>query len=422
MFRQPQAPVTRRGRDRHPATILVTDAGRGSALAIIRSLGRAGYRVVAADCDRCSAGFASRYASERVVYPPPDSDPEGAARLTLDVAPRLGVDLIIPVTDWLLLPLSAMRECFDDVCDLAAPSPEALAMASDKAATLVLAERLDVPVPRTHLVETVGEAIAATRDLTWPVVLKPRASRLRRGGGMEAFTVAYARDPEDLAERMAPLEGRCAVLLQEYCAGVGVGVEMLLHQGRLLAAFQHRRLREVPVSGGASAFRESVPLDPVLLDYAISLLRELSWTGLAMVEFKVGPDGPRLMEVNGRVWGSLPLAVMSGVDFPRLLTEMLLEGPPPAGAPPVTAYRVGVRARSLPLDIAWMGAVLLGRRRPAGMPMPSRLAAVGAALQLLDPTCRTDSFAWDDPRPYWREWAALAGSLPDRLRSHGGGA
>ena len=41
---------------------------------------------------------------------------------------------------------------------------------------------------------------------------------------------------------------------------------------------QHRRLREIPIHGGASALRESVPLDPLLYDYAVKLLEALDWT------------------------------------------------------------------------------------------------------------------------------------------------
>ena len=43
-----------------------------------------------------------------------------------------------------------------------------------------------------------------------------------------------------------------------------------------------------------------------------------------MVEFKVDPrDGiPKLMEVNPRFWGSLQLAIVSGVDFPYLILKM----------------------------------------------------------------------------------------------------
>ena len=73
---------------------------------------------------------------------------------------------------------------------------------------------------------------------------------------------------------LARFEGRCAVLLQEYYRGSGQGVELLMHAGRPLAAFQHRRLREVPVNGGASAFRESVPLDGELYRHSVRLLRK----------------------------------------------------------------------------------------------------------------------------------------------------
>ena len=63
------------------------------------------------------------------------------------------------------------------------------------------------------------------------------------------------------------------------------------------------------MTGGASSYRESVALDARLLEDSVRLLQALRWTGLAMVEFKVGADGYHLMEINGRVWGSLPLAV-----------------------------------------------------------------------------------------------------------------
>ena len=59
------------------ARVLITDAGRGSAIAFTRSLGRRGVEVVAADEQRRSAGFASRYASARVRYPSPATDPDG---------------------------------------------------------------------------------------------------------------------------------------------------------------------------------------------------------------------------------------------------------------------------------------------------------------------------------------------------------
>jgi hypothetical protein len=118
-----------------------------------------------------------------------------------------------------------------------------------------------------------------------------------------------------------------------------------------------------------------------------------------MVEFRVGPSGPRLMEINGRVWGSLPLAVAAGVDFPRLCAALLLDGEQALPATPLGRYRIGVRTRDLQRDVTWIATVLGGRRRYRTLPFPRRRAALGALAGFLDPRRRLDAWARDDPLP-----------------------
>jgi predicted ATP-grasp superfamily ATP-dependent carboligase/thymidylate kinase len=398
------------------ASVLVTDASRGSAVSIIRSLGRRGMHVIAADSEARSPGFYSRYAAGRLRYPRPDESPEEMVEALLAAAGTRGIDLIVPVTDETILPLVAARERFAGVCRLAVPDPRALATSRDKMATFELAVELGIPVPRTELVSTVNEALRAAPALGWPVVLKPRFSRiLREGRGVEGYTVSYAANEEALAEEMGLLEGRSDVLLQEYCAGEGHGVEVLAHEGRPLAAFQHRRLREVPITGGASSFRESVVLEPVLFDHAARLRATLEWTGLAMVEFKVGDEGPRLMELNGRIWGSLPLAVKSGIDFPAGLADVCLGNVPGPDQRPDTSYAVGVRSRNLDLEVVWIGSTLRGARPYPGIPTPRRRQAVAAALRLVYPGDGFDILAREDPRPGLVELVRIAGKLRRKL-------
>ncbi|MGH3059243.1 MAG: ATP-grasp domain-containing protein, partial [Gaiellaceae bacterium] len=381
------------------ARVLVTDASRGSAVSIIRSLGRRGMHVIAADSKARSPGFSSRYAADRLRYPSPDESPEEMVETLLAAARDRSVDLIVPVTDETILPLAAARERFAGVCTLAIPDARGLAASHDKMATIDLAANLGIPLPRTELVSTVDEALPAAAALGWPVVVKPRFSRIVRGGrSIERYGVSYAADEAALAEQLGGLEGRCDVLLQEYCAGEGHGVELLASEGRPLAAFQHRRLREVPITGGASSFRESVALDPLLFDYSSRLLAALDWTGLAMVEFKLGEEGPRLMELNGRIWGSLPLAVKSGMDFPAGLVDACLGRVPHTEEPPRTSYPVGVRSRNLGLETVWIGSTLRRARRYPGVPTPRRRDAVAAALRLINPADGYDVFARDDPR------------------------
>ena len=198
---------------------------------------------------------------------------------------------------------------------------------------------------------------------------------------------------------MAYFEGRCPVLLQDYFVGTGHGVEVLLHEGRPLAAFQHQRLREVPISGGASALRQSVPLDPDLYEYSIKMLSALHWTGLAMVEFKTSHRGACLMEINGRVWGSLPLAIFSGVDFPVRLVEMLLFDRIETSQIMPTSYQAGVRAHNIQKEMSWIAAVLLGRHEYPFLSPPSRRQALRAIIDLLHPGDKYDVLSLEDVGP-----------------------
>jgi predicted ATP-grasp superfamily ATP-dependent carboligase len=398
--------------------VLVTDAGRGSAIAIIRSLGRCGIEVIAADCDPRSPGFRSRYASGRMVYPDPSVAADEVVETLRRAAIERGIDLIVPVSDDVGLPLSHARERFEGVCALALPESEALAVATDKHATLQLARHLGVPVPRTALAHTAEEALHAARRMEWPIVVKPVASRVYRSGAVDSFEVVYANGPEELGAHMRRLEGRCGALLQEYVPGEGHGVELLTDGGKPVAVFQHRRLHEVPITGGASSLRESVPVDPVLYGHAVKLLGALSWTGLAMVEFRVGPRGPALMEINGRVWGSLPLAVKCGVDFPLALAGLYLDDTPSANGatyghlPPA----LGVRSRNVALELVWIASVLRKRRRYAFLAAPRRREALRAALRLPLPGDGYDVLSLEDPMPGIAGMAKVTWRLARKVR------
>jgi predicted ATP-grasp superfamily ATP-dependent carboligase len=396
--------------------VLVTDAGRGSAMSIVRSLARRGIAVVAADANRLSPAFVSRHVSGRVVYPSPRTDAPGAVDAIVRAASEQRIDLVIPVGEDLVLLLSRARERFGHTTALALPEANALETARDKQATVDLAEGLGVPTPHTVLVRTASEALREATSLQWPIVLKPQSSRaVRPGGQVEAFGVMYAADRAALAKHMATLEGRAGVLLQEYVEGEGHGVGLLMDHGRPLLAFQYRRLREVPFTGGPSSLRESVALDPVLFNHSVRLLEALDWTGPAMVEFKVAPDRVSLMEINGRLWGSFPLAVKSGVDFPGALVDLYLGKRPKAAPEAELTYRTGVRSRALNLELSWIVSVLRRKQTPyAFLGAPPRREAAAVALRLLDPRDGYDILSLRDPLPGIAEIVNLAAGVRRR--------
>lgn len=382
------------------STILVTDSGLGSAVSIIRSLGKKGYRVISGSASYGSPGVWSCHSQEQVVYPSPITDPEGYIDALEQAVKDYNVDLILPVTDAAILPLSAARDRFDGLCRLALPEQQALEQVTSKDKTLELAQSLNIPVPQSCLVETVAEALQKAQSFQWPIVLKPRASLIQDNQTeTKHFEVRYAGDDVELEKYMREFEGYCPVLLQEYCPGTGFGVELLTCEGRPLAAFQHKRLREVPVTGGASSLRESVPLNETLFDYACQLMKALNWTGLAMVEFKVNGDDIHLMEINGRVWGSLPLAIHAGMDFPARLVEMLLNGPPKDNQSIDTDYKSGVRSRNTTQDLLWIASVLRGKQKYSALPIPARKEAIKAILSFFHPKIKYDIADIKDPLP-----------------------
>mgnify|MGYP002624808023 FL=1 len=125
---------------------------------------------------------------------------------------------------------------------------------------------------------------------------------------------------------------------------------MLVNEGKILTALQHRRLHET--KGYGSTYRETAPLDDRLLAACGRLMAALKYTGVAMVEFRVDPETNdwSLIEVNGRFWGSLPLAAAAGIDFPLHLFELLVVGQTKFSQD----YRTGVRSRALTNDLRWM--------------------------------------------------------------------
>lgn len=358
--------------------ILVTDGDSRAALAITRSLGQAGHEVVVGSKRIRSLAGASRFCASRVCYPDPDSYGAAFVDFIADYAGHEKIEVLLPVTDITTLVIGANRGRMPAGCILPFPDIDTVRIAANKQATMVLAHRLGVDTPQSVTISAPTDAGRLEHGLRFPVVIKPFKSRIETGTGWIYTAVTYAHDEAELGRVLNDLDPQVfPVMLQEKIIGPGIGIFICAYRGRVLAAFSHRRLREKPPSGGVSVLRESIALDPLALDFSERLLHELGWTGVAMVEFKQDRrDGrPKLMEINGRFWGSLQLAIDAGVDFPRLLIDSLAH----PDMRPVLDYRVGVRTRWLWGDIDALFIRLFRSEEsldlPPGFPSRSRYLA-----------------------------------------------
>jgi predicted ATP-grasp superfamily ATP-dependent carboligase/protein-tyrosine-phosphatase len=383
--------------DKDGRRILVLDGDQPAALSIVRSLASRGMTIDAGERAAKFLSSHSRHVRDALVYPDPLGDPEAFVDTIAERLARTHYDLVIPVAEDTLQPLAAQRERIERLAPLAIAPNAALELFTDKARTFELAEKLGVPVPASHTYTNAAELAAVAQTQRYPVVLKPARS-IGKGKKRTKVNVVYAHDQEQFLSLARGLIKFGEVIVQEYFRGTGVGVELLADHGEVVYSFQHKRLHELPLTGGGSCLRESVPVHPKLLEYSRALMRETGWHGVAMVEFKLdeATDECRLMEVNPRFWGSLPLAVAAGADFPYYLVELITRGKKPLDAPPA---KVGVLARKLSADVYWYVQVLKPDQDEPLIRWPTRQEAFRDLLLTFKPQHHFDVQSFSDPTP-----------------------
>jgi predicted ATP-grasp superfamily ATP-dependent carboligase len=386
------------------ARVLVTDGEQRAALAAVRSLGRRGYAVHVAAPTRLSLAGVSRAAVASVETPDPLDAPAAYADAIASYVDEQAITVVLPVTEPSMLSLLEAR---DRLAPAIVPfgTLESFRALSDKAALASRAADCGVAFPAHRTLTWHDRTTGVPADLCYPVVVKPARSVGEVAGVRAKFGVVHAADAAALGAALARLpEAAYPLLVQQRVVGPGIGIFVLLWGDRCVATFAHRRLREKPPSGGVSVYAESIVADAALIDRSTRLLRSLGWQGVAMVEYKVdaATGTPYLMEINGRLWGSLQLAIDAGVDFPALLVDCAL-GARVDGAP---AFRAGVRGRWWWGDVDHLWARL--RRSAAQLALPPDAPSRGrAALDFLapGPAVRDAVFRLADPVPFLLETA-----------------
>lgn len=378
--------------------VLVTPAQTIGGIGVIRSLGRGGYPVHAVSSQPNALGFLSRYATASAVCPE-CSDASYLDWLRAYVE-RHGIKGIIPSEAMLL----ALRPAFSEFSRLLPFSRDEDTVYQGMS-KFDLFESLRSPLApdavRGHLPPTlfVNESdplpdVAALESLGSPLFLKVDGCHSRLGSGGTVHKAGSGQQARVILGEIA--RDFRKILVQGYVPGVGVGAFFLLWKGQALAEFMHRRLHESPHTGGVSSLRESW-WHPEIRDDALAKLKHFGWEGVAMLEYRWDPATDRfhLMEMNGRFWGSLHLALYAGVDFPLLLMDAF-HGRVPA---PVKQFRLGVRCRhTFPFEVGHV----LSRVRDRRIGRLSRLwTLLGFFTGFLDFRTYSDLWFPGDRRLYW---------------------
>lgn len=279
-----------------------------------------------------------------------------------------GYDVVFAVGDAEVLTLSKRR------ADLAAcvpwPEHDVVERCFDKRVATELAAAAGLAVPE---LSPPGE---------YPVVVKARTHWLGGGTGTASrFPVQTANNDAELAAHLEEFaaHGVPAIVQQHIDGELIAQVWLLDRDGTVLACQQQVAEKVWPRGAGVSVRARTVAVDPALAAAARRFLADLGWWGLCELQFLVDPDGvPRLIDVNGRFYGSLALASAAGLPLAPMWAAAALGDSVPA-AP---AARVGTRYQWLAGD--------LRRARAEGGLLGTLRYAVGAEHSLL---------SWRDPKP-----------------------
>ena len=318
--------------------------------------------------------------------------------------------VLIPCSDPVLRAISELPPALAERFPSSTPAATVVSRLANKAQFAQLLEALDIPRPRTLVLQEATELEAFAGGTFEHLFLKPvdSASFMRRYG-VKGCRVRDLADARSQLERLRA-DGQ-AVVVQEYVPGPGSNHFLIdgfaSRGGEVRALFARRRLRMYPPDFGDSSHMVSVSLEEV--QPAVAALRKIlaaiAYRGIFSAEFKRDArDGVfRILEINARVWIFVEFAGRCGVDVCTLAYRDALGLP----LQPQAGYRSGARLIAPHTDLAaaryaWLrGELTFGAwlRSCAGAQQPH--------------------FNWTDPAPAVHEWCKI-GRLALRWMARGG--
>lgn len=290
--------------------------------------------------------------SKNLVYPNPKTDEKGFVAAVMEHISREKFDIVLPVNAAEMMALARRKQMIEEHAHFPFENYYKLLLLHDKKYFFELVWGQCDPdiLPHTWSIgdqtppigdimakagaglipyqpmddyPTVDHFLNANPGIIYPLMVKTRRATSAVG--------IYRVHNETELRTACRILGEIDIIVQENLAGRGVGISWIRwDQPPLLAHFGHKRVREYPISGGASTSREVWDCDNHPLTTVIArLLDKLDWHGVVMFELKETDMGEnrfqyKFLEANPRFWGSVPLAIVNGVNFPALLCRAAL--------------------------------------------------------------------------------------------------
>ena len=281
--------------------ILITGAGGAAAISVWKSLAQE-HEIYMADMDPCAAGLYLVPADRRFIIPAGNST-EFLPNL-LNVCVQKNIKLLIPTVDFELLPISKHRhEFISKGVDVALSSTESLELCRDKYKLLDFCKDTGLTPNFTLLTESTSPTL-----FNYPCFAKPCLGAGSRG----AMIIQDQKELDALPKDNS-------YLVQELLTGEEYSVDVYIHSnGSPLAAVPRLRMK---IDSGIAVASQTKNI-PESAQMALKIIQKVGITYVANFQFKANTKGEfKLLEINPRFPGTLPLTAAAGIDIPKLLIK-----------------------------------------------------------------------------------------------------
>ena len=290
---------------------------------VLRSLGRAGYRVILGKEKSRDFTEYSRYTSDVWQHPVIDDDNETFFVALQDYLGKYPhVRLIFPVGERQIVYFIRRLEKLPKGVSLVMADRKSVVTCFDKAASYAMAKRLSVPVPEYRQPRSYSECAAAVEEIGCPCVIKPNDSRAPFFG-KKAIILSNREELEQQLPGWPDENG--FLFVQKFVTGYRHNCHFLADHGRLVAYFEQRVMRTNRLDYTASGVDGiSVPPNEVLRSHVASLVQELGYTGPGCCQFLVDDSTGHFyfLEINPRLDATCAIPYYCGYEFPLLAVEL----------------------------------------------------------------------------------------------------
>jgi predicted ATP-grasp superfamily ATP-dependent carboligase len=312
--------------------ILLGNASYYGTLAAVRSLGRAGVKVVTVDPSMMCHSRYSRYSSQHLTCPAFEESSAWAEWLLRKarIGPRRA---IYATSDAVSFALARYRNELSADFELYQPSLDTVMSILDKGLLLQNAQAIGMETPPTWFPQSGAEAAKIAKDAGGTVLIKPRSQLAQRtktkgcvvesrGHRVQSIFDSYMKDQSTNGEFTKQHPVTMTPLIQQYYPQAVENVYSLsgfrekIGGGVIISAA--RKILQQPRRVGIGLCFEPAVVDPLLADLTKRLCERIGYYGVFEVEFIFAEEKAMLIDFNGRFYNQIAFDIARGMELPAL--------------------------------------------------------------------------------------------------------